>query len=294
MANTTATPRSPSNGSRTPSARTLRTGGTSSPRPAPTSSRVPLGERRYAWVSQRPLHVLVFLLPLVIAYEVGSALYLFGESSTGETIRAHEQLSRLLGAFGTSGLGVFLPGALLVAVLLAWHILSKDPWRLRASVLGGMLVESILWTVPLLVLGAMAQRVANETLSAAAVNGANAIASSPTPTKLTLAIGAGLYEELLFRLFGIAAIHFVLADIFRMKTRPAIVVAVLISAIAFALYHDATVFASGAGGVGGLDIERFAFLTIAGVYLGGIFVLRGFGIVVAAHALYDVVVFVAS
>lgn len=239
--------------------------------------------------------MLVFLLPLVIAYEVGSVVYLFGESSTGETIRAHEQLSRVLGAFGTSGVGVFLPGALLIAVLMTWHVLSKDPWRLRASVLGGMLVESILWTVPLLVLGAMAQRVANETLSAAAVNGASAIASTPTPTKLTLAIGAGLYEELLFRLFGIAAIHFVLADLFRMKPRPAIVIAVAISAIAFALYHDTTVFSGGGtGGVGGLDPERFAFLTIAGIYLGGIFVLRGFGIVVAAHALYDVVVFLAS
>jgi hypothetical protein len=30
------------------------------------------------------------------------------------------------------------------------------------------------------------------------------------------------------------------------------------------------------------------------MYLGAVFILRGFGIVVAAHALYDVVVFFAA
>jgi hypothetical protein len=254
------------------------------------SSRVPLGERRYAWVSQRPLHVLVFLLPLLIAYEIGSAVYLFDPVAGGETIRAHEQLSRVLGAFGASG--VFLPGALLVVVLLAWHILSKDPWRLRPSVLGGMAIESLLWTLPLLVLGAMVQRVSNESLAAgaAATAGGGEIAHAPMMAKLTLAVGAGLYEELLFRLFGIAVVHFVLADLLRMKPKPAMVFAVLLSAVAFALYHDASFF-SGGGGTGGLDAQRFVFLTLAGMYLGGIFVFRGFGIVVAAHALYDIVVF---
>ncbi len=282
MAQGTATPRQPST-------RTLRTGGTSSPRAAPVSSRIPLGERRYAWVSQRPLHVLVFLLPLVIAYEIGSAVYLLDPVAGGETIRAHEQLSRVLGAFGASS--VFLPGILLGVVLLAWHILSKDPWRLRPAVLGGMAIESALWTLPLLVLGAMVQRVSNESLAAAAVGGAGGgggISQVPMMAKLTLAVGAGLYEELLFRLFGIAAAHFVLADLLRMKPKPAMLFAVLLSAVAFALYHDAAFFS---GGAGGLDAQRFAFLTLAGLYLGGIFVFRGFGIVVAAHALYDIVVF---
>lgn len=288
MATGAATSRS-SRSATSPSTRSLRTGGTSSPRPAPASQRVPLGERRYAWVSQRPLHVLVFLLPLVIGYEVGSALYLMRDGA-GEAIRAHEQLSRLLGAFGAGG--VFLPGALLVVTLLAWHVLSKDPWRLRPRVILGMAAESALWTLPLLVLGAMAQRVANESLAAAAVQGAADPRLAPAATKLTLALGAGIYEELLFRLVGIAAIHFVLADICRMKPKPALGISVAVSAAAFALYHDAA-FLSG-GGLGGLDPERFAFLTLAGLYLGGVFVFRGFGIVVAAHALYDVVVFLGA
>lgn len=264
-------------------------------RPTPQRERqIPLGERRYAWVSQRPLHVLVFLLPLIVAYEVGSVLYLYDpEQGVFETIRAHEQLMRVLGAFGSSA--VFLPGILLVVVLMVWHLLSRDPWKLRPSALGGMLLESALWALPLLVLGQMVQRVSGESLSAASAAAALAqngqiIEDAPTLAKLTLAIGAGLYEELMFRLFGIAAIHFILVDLLRMKTRPGMVIAVVISAVAFALYHDAAFLS----GWGGLDLQRAAFLTIAGVYLGGVFVFRGFGIVVAAHAIYDIVVFTAS
>lgn len=265
-------------------------------RPAPKREpdrAVPLGERRYAWLSQRPLHVLVFLLPLIVAYEVGSVLWLYdAEQGVFETIRAHEQLMRVLGAFGSSA--VFLPGILLVVVLLAWHLLSRDPWRVRPGVLGGMLLESALWALPLLVLGQMVQRISGEPLSA---NAAVAVApdgrileQAPMLAKLTLAVGAGVYEELLFRLFGIAALHFVLVDLLRMKDRPGTVVAVVLSAVAFALYHDAAFLS----GFGGLDLQRMLFLTVAGAYLGGVFVLRGFGIVVAAHALYDIVVFTAS
>lgn len=282
---TTAPPRARAEGA---PARSLR------PTPKREPDRaVPLGERRYAWLSQRPLHVLVFLLPLIIAYEVGSALWLYdAEQGVFETIRAHEQLMRVLGAFGSSA--VFLPGILLVVVLLAWHLLSRDPWRVRPGVLGGMFVESALWAMPLLVLGQMVHRISGEPLSAniaaaVAPNGQVA-AEAPMLAKLTLAIGAGVYEELLFRLFGIAALHFVLVDLLRMKNRPGTVIAVLLSSVAFALYHDAAFLS----GFGGLDLQRMVFLTIAGAYLGAIFVLRGFGIVVAAHAIYDLVVFTAS
>ncbi|MGP1311058.1 MAG: CPBP family glutamic-type intramembrane protease, partial [Phycisphaerales bacterium] len=261
MASGTTTPRAPST-------RSLRTGGTSSPRPAPASDRIPLGERRYAWISRRPLHVLVFLLPLILAYEVGGAVFLLGEGGGGETIRAHEDVARVLGAFGATG--VFLPGVLLVAVLLAWHALSKDPWRIRPRVLGGMAVESALWTLPLLVLGVMAQRVSQESLvAAAATGGGTGVESAPAFTKLTLAIGAGLYEELLFRLVGIAAIHFVLVDLLRMKNGPGTGIAVVLSAVAFALYHDASFFDGvSRPAVGGVAAARFVFLTLAGVGLG--------------------------
>src|SRR5690606_17654676 len=100
---------------------------------------------------------------------------------------------------------------------------------------------------------------------------------------LTLSIGAGIYEELLFRMILIAAIHFVLVDALRFKAQTGGVVAVLVSAVAFALYHD----------LSGSDLSaRFAAYFAAGVFFGALYLGRGFGLVVAAHALYDVAVLV--
>jgi len=58
--------------------------------------------------------------------------------------------------------------------------------------------------------------------------------------------------------------------------RGADVIAVLAAAVAFALYHE--------------DATNFLFFTAAGVFFGGLFIARGLGIVVATHAIYDLVV----
>ena len=34
-----------------------------------------------------------------------------------------------------------------------WHLFTKDKWQIRPSVIGGMLLESLVWCLPLLVIG---------------------------------------------------------------------------------------------------------------------------------------------
>ena len=109
-----------------------------------------------------------------------------------------------------------------------------------------------------------------------------------------VAIGAGIYEELLFRLIGIAVIHTVLRQLLGMRASAAAWGAIGLSAVAFALYHYNN---EGMRSLLQLDAQSVSFLlfaTLSGVYLGAIFVLRGFGIVVATHALYDIVVISAA
>ena len=102
-------------------------------------------------------------------------------------------------------------------------------------------------------------------------------------------LGAASYAApLLSTLILIAAAHFVLADLMRLKSGTAGAIAAIISATAFALYHD-VVPASG-----GVDWRLFFFYTLAGLYFASVFVLRGFGIVVGVHALYDVLVLVVE
>lgn len=239
---------------------TTRTDATSPPPPAPDS---------YWARSTQPLPVLLFLAPLIALYEIGSTLYLT-DPDTGhvrETIRAHALFSRFFELFGVGG--AMLPGVAMIVVLLLWHIMSRQSWRVRPQILLLMAAESAAWTLPLFVLGQAAE------LAALA-------APAPSPDRsfgalATIAIGAGLYEELLFRMVAIAAVHFILVDLFNMKETPGRLGAIAIAAIAFAVYHDDW-------------SANLVFFLLAGLYFGGLYVYRGFGIVVATHAIYDLVV----
>lgn len=260
----------------------MRRGSTARP---PSSLRPPAAALTYAARSKRPLVILIFLLPMLILYEVGSWLYLRGESGVFDTIGAHNLLARFFELFGA--VSFHLPGITLVVVLLTWHVLRRDPWRLEPKTLGGMAMESVAWTLPLVVLGVLLSPagVLAGGAEALAQTGSSGVAATlselPWQARLTLSVGAGLYEELLFRMVGIAAAHVILADLLRVPERWAGPGAVLISAIAFAWYHDA------AGSAGEVRL-LLTFYILSGVYFGIIYLARGFGIVVAVHALYDV------
>jgi hypothetical protein len=269
-----------------------RTGRAAAP-PRPT----PAG---YWDLSGRPLHILAFVLPLVLLYELGSAVYLVGGSTdTHRTIQAQRLLGQFFEVFGAAGL--FLPGVALLTVLLVWHILLGDRWRVELPVVGGMAVESAGWTLPLLVLAALHSRAASGHLAAAAAAAQSAggaawaagagaagadLLALPWQARLTVSIGAGLYEEMLFRLLLIAFLHLILADLAGLRRGLASLLCIAGSALAFALYHDVSLPG------GGTDWPRFLFFLASGVYLGTVYVLRGFGIVVGAHAIYDALVLV--
>lgn len=239
----------------------------------------PRHDTSYWEVSTQPLHALVMLAPLIIAYEIGSWLFLTNlDDGTRQEILARGVLGDLMGVFGIAAF--YAPAVLVVGILIVWHILAKFSWTIDLKVLGLMLIESAAWTLPVLVAGAIQQRLYGVAL---AESGGD-LASLSVWAKLTLAIGAGVYEELLFRLILITAIHFLVHDLLGLAPRFSSMIAVGVAALAFALYHDLSTPA------GGIDWARFLFMVIAGVLFGTMFLLRGFGIVVTTHALYDVLV----
>jgi membrane protease YdiL (CAAX protease family) len=231
---------------------------------------------------------MLFLAPLIALYEVGSSLYLSDGHGFTETIRAH---SILLGFFQDFGIaGRFLPGLAILTVLAVWHIFSGDRLRVRLWVIPAMALESLAWTIPLMVLLALVGDTtraghAAELMPCAAVPG-EVLTSLPWQARATISIGAGLYEELLFRMIGIAGLHLILVDLGRLSNRIGSVIAVGLTAAAFAAYHDPI------GADGAIQWPRAIQLTCAGAYFGGVYLSRGFGIVVAVHALYDIFVLI--
>jgi membrane protease YdiL (CAAX protease family) len=119
--------------------------------------------------------------------------------------------------------------------------------------------------------------------AAQVVPGINALSDQAL---ITISIGAGLYEELLFRMLGIALLHIIFVDLARMSDKWGTGLAILISAAAFAVYHDVTAPS------GDLQITKALSLLCAGGYFGLLYIFRGFGIVVGVHALYDIAVLV--
>ncbi|MFO0861586.1 MAG: CPBP family intramembrane glutamic endopeptidase [Phycisphaerales bacterium] len=254
-----------------------------------TSTHIDLQRPQGYWrLSMTPLHILCFLLPLILVYEFGSLWYLQDATGAMRTVGARRLLVRFFDIFGATSF--HLPAITLVVVLLIWHVLNRDSWRVHPRVLLGMALESCVLVLPLLVLGLILYgRQQGSGLAAIALQQSVAdLRTAPWQERLTLSIGAGLYEELVFRLVMITALHALLCDLFRLPRSTSAFFACLISAVAFALYHDVSL----TGLKSGRDIFTALFFTAAGMYFGALFLFRGFGIVVATHALYDIVVLV--
>lgn len=245
--------------------------------------------------SQRPLEILFFLLPLIVFYEIGLLFILRGGSSV-LTNKAHEALLRIFEAFGLDGAALALPalslpGVLLVVVLLVWQALSRRRWEVDLGTVGLMAIESALLAVPLFVAAQLIAQFAGGAAPALALpdagSGEAALRGLPLSGQIAIAIGAGLYEELVFRMALIAVLHTLLVDALKWPERRAIIAAVIVAAVAFALYHPLR------GLDGAIDWRRFLSLLAAGLYFGAVFAKRGFGIVVGTHAAYDIAVLIA-
>ena len=249
-------------------------------------------DNSYWTVSRRPLQILLFLLPLIIAYEIALAVVLQREGGVFTNL-AHKRLLEFFEVFHLSTTsGLYLGGLLIVVVLLAWHILARQPWRVDFRVTCGMVVESALLVLPLILLGQfLIEILAGDAGSGGVV--ASAAGSGGVPasfdsadvwTRLAISVGAGLYEELVFRMLLVAAIHTLMVDALKASEGWALTVAVVVSAAAFMFYHE----------LDGTPVLEGAFLFLAGLYFGFLFVVRGFGVVVGVHALYDVATIVTN
>jgi hypothetical protein len=101
-------------------------------------------------------------------------------------------------------------------------------------------------------------------------------------TQLMISLGAGIYEELLFRVILVGALAWTARRAFGWGPGAAGVLATVVGALIFSAFHYVGPYGDR------LDLGSFVFRTIAGVLFSGLYLLRGFGITAWTHALYDV------
>jgi len=229
-----------------------------------------------------PLQMLVFLAPLIVGYEIALALLLRVDDEVITNL-AHKTLLQFFDLFGLTGTGGLLLGSvLIIIVLLLWHLLNRDPWSIHWPTIALMAVESIALALPLLAFS----RIVGSSDALAAFNaGASSngdLDQLNTASRIAISVGAGLYEELAFRMVLIAALHTLLVDLAKLPHWVGAAIAIVFAAAAFTWYHPL------GDGAGGIALDRAIFFFGAGLYFGVVYVLRGFGIVVAVHAMYDI------
>ncbi len=237
-------------------------------RPAASPARLssPRFWRRYAREAKRPLHCLMFLGPWVILYEL-LAWRIVATGGGGRELLAHSMIQGVLGWFGIAGFWV--PGVVLVVALVILHVKREEKFKARWWVPLLMLVESALVSIPLVVLAGFFSPRA----SAVAVD---------THSRLIIALGAGIYEELVFRLLAIGALTWLLVQVAHVWQTAAVPAAAVLAAILFALCHFEPI------GWDTFGWHAFWFLLVGGVYLSAVFVGRGLGIASGSHATYNV------
>ena len=232
-------------------------------------------ERRdtYIYQTQRPLICLIFVLPPLAIFQFSATYY-------GTDLLVPRYIESALRHLGATG--AYLSTLPVLVILIAQHVVRRDPLKVPPRVLAGMVGESILATVPLIALSVLSSRLSAEQM---------AVATAPvTPSvfqQVVKSIGAGIYEEFLFRLVLMGLVLLVLVDVFGARKDVSAAVAAVIAAVTFSLCHFSSeqIF-----GPSAFDWGRFVFLTTAGVFWSAIYLFRGYGIAAWSHILWDVYV----
>jgi Type II CAAX prenyl endopeptidase Rce1-like len=280
---------------------------------------VPKLVTEYWQASRSPRYTVLFALPLLILYEALATFLSHGpgpELRNGADVLVQDLFLTVAGRYAPVAFGVT------VLVLSVWYIVrnlhtARAP--LHPSFFATMLVESGLlalcfmfavgtltarligvvgrvhianahlssWHVPswLIAPGSAVARPLLLHFGPATAGGlGGALANTSTATKVMLSLGAGLYEELVFRVVLVSVIAFVTTKVFGWRPSIGTLTAVVVSALIFSAFH----YVGPYGDV--LRLDSFVFRFIGGLAFSIVYVMRGFGITAWTHTLYDLLV----
>ena len=224
-----------------------------------------------------PLTSAILVFPLFIIYQLGILLSRGLNGVDFVTASLVEMCERDLGNYL-----VILSGMLLAYAAVLLILRQRETFDPKAFV--PVLAESSFYalsmgSIILFVMhrfGELMPGLVTGELTAALATGLSAL------DVLVISAGAGLHEELLFRLLGIGGLSWLLAGV--MNDKQAWIVALVASSLCFSLAHHI--------GPQGEPFEFAAFVyrALAGVFFALVYQVRGLAVAVWTHAIYDVYV----
>lgn len=218
------------------------------------------------------MYSFVFTLPLFIFYELGM-VFIARENLLVLRNGADVLMRQVLGLFGIYGAygfsATFMVGFTIAFIRQKKHLKSMS---VKGEYLLTMFFESVMYSALLFILLGLAQ---NYLMSPK---------SKELFQQIVLSLGAGIYEEFVFRVILISGIAIILGFIFQWQETAKNTGAIIVAAVIFSLFHFVGEYGDS------YSFTLFLIRFIAGIFLGVIYVWRGFGIAAYSHAIYDLVV----
>ena len=218
-------------------------------------------QRTSTWAGHGDLRAsLVLVMPLFLAYQIG---VLFAGNVNGADIVTRA-------AYGTLGRSTYLLVNAAVAIgFLVWLRRTQRWSTLRLDIVGPVLLEAAIYGLALGTIVSLALEPIGLALGLSSV---------------VDALGAGVHEELVFRLATLGGLVAVL-ETTELERRVGIVIAFVTSAILFSAAHHAGPYGEP------FTFHAFAFRLLAGIAFGLVFWFRSLAHAVYAHTIYDVLVY---
>ena len=228
----------------------------------------------YLLKSKTSFYSFLFTLPLFFLYEI-NILFLSWDDILVVRNGADFLMRNILESFGIYGLyGLGLVFFLGLLITYIFFIKEDQQKEVNVNFLFIMLAESMLWSVVLYFL-----------LFKFMVLLMNPVGKTILQ-QVTLAIGAGIYEEFLFRVILIAGLSGILGFVFMWDKTFKNIIAVVLSGGIFSAFH----FMGEYGDF--FSMELFLIRFFAGLILGVLYMYRGFGITAYTHSIYDLIVLI--
>jgi hypothetical protein len=240
--------------------------------------------RRYFENTRTHTYSLLFALPLLVLYEIG-AMMIAGRDG-GMRNGADVLLRTLLAAGGLNGTLAFTAVLAVGAAVIVGLEQKRKRVPIRTGYFGLMLVESAAYA---LLFGGLIAAATQVVLGGAVRMAADqgSITKLPMLDGVVLSLGAGIYEELLFRVLLTGGLFALLLAAGVRRTTSG-VIAVIVSAFIFSAFHYIGPYAYP------LELNSFTFRFLAGLAFSALYMIRGFGVAAWTHALYDVFLVVAG
>jgi membrane protease YdiL (CAAX protease family) len=221
------------------------------------------------------LYSYLISLPLLLMYEL---LIYLSQPDTEQVVRISVDawIKTIFYQFSHDVLSI----TLIIVALLGMYILYRERHRLNALKVHYfviMLVEAFIYAF---FLALIISQTVGFLLQIQAESPAESLS---TLQQLALSLGAGLYEELFFRVILVSFLIFVFSKFFQNRW-VAKTTGVLLAAAIFSLVHYVGAFGDP------FTLGSFLFRFLFGLALNAIYVLRGFGMAAWTHAIYDLMV----